>query len=259
MNSKNCLSKDKIGNIDGTNSIRSTNTISNTVSTTNVNSTYSTNEVNRNSVENILTTLITEYDILQKCELDIREAFYILCNCYRLNRKLLICGNGGSAADSEHIVGELMKGFLLKRPLQEEENIKIKTLFPGEWEHLSKGLQRALPAISLVSHMSLSSAYVNDVDPHMVFAQQVFGYGNKEDVLLGISTSGNSRNVINALKIARAFGLKTIGLTGSNGGEMKKFCDVTIIAPATETYKVQEYHLPIYHALCAMLEMEFFG
>jgi D-sedoheptulose 7-phosphate isomerase len=217
------------------------------------------NNSNKYSADKILETLITEYKKLELCKLNIWDAFLLLRDCYSSGGKLLICCNGGSAADSEHIVGELMKGFLLKRFLKEEECDKIKSNFPDEWEYLSRGLQRALPAISLVSHTSLSSAYANDINSDMVFAQQVYGYGKEGDVLLGISTSGNSKNIVNALKVAKAFGLKTIGLTGGEGGKMKELCDVSIIAPAAETHKVQEYHLPIYHTLCAMLEVEFFN
>jgi len=207
----------------------------------------------------ILDGLISEYIALKVCEGEIWDSFLILQESFTLGGKLLICGNGGSAADAEHIVGELMKSFLLKRPLEEKESTKIKTCFPNEWEYLSQNLQRALPSISLVSQTSISSAYINDVKPDMVFAQQVYGYGKEGDVLLGISTSGNSQNVVNAVKIAKAFGLKTIGLTGGNGGFLKSICDITIIAPASGTPKVQEYHLPIYHALCAMLESYFFS
>jgi len=216
------------------------------------------NNSNKHGADKILETLITEYKKLESCKLNIWNAFLLLRDCYGSGGKLLLCGNGGSAADSEHIVGELMKDFLLKRPLKEVECNRIKTNFPDEWEYLSHGLQRALPAISLVSHTSLISAYANDIDFDMVFAQQVYGYGKEGDILLGISTSGNSKNVVNALKVAKAFGLKTIGLTGGKGGKMKEICDISIIAPATETQKVQEYHLPIYHTLCAMLEVEFF-
>ena len=170
----------------------------------------------------------------------------------------MVCGNGGSAADSEHIVGELMKGFLKKRQISEKEKDKLKSLFPGEWDYLSKNLQGALPAISLVSHPALSSAFINDVAADMVFAQQVYGYAKAGDVLLGISTSGNAKNVANAVMVARAAGMKTIGLTGGKGGFLQSLCDVTIRVPADETFKIQEYHLPVYHALCAMLEEEFF-
>ncbi|NLC68099.1 MAG: SIS domain-containing protein [Clostridiaceae bacterium] len=207
--------------------------------------------------EKILEDLLDKYGNLEACKSDIWDSFVIIRDCFASGGKLLLCGNGGSAADCEHIVGELMKSFLLERPLEEVESQKIKAYFPDEWEYLSRYLQKALPAISLVSLISLSTAYTNDVNPDMLFAQQVYGYGKEGDVLLGISTSGNSKNVINALKIARVFGLKTIGLTGKDGGKMKDICDVTIIAPASSTHEVQELHLPIYHALCAMLEAHF--
>ena len=190
---------------------------------------------------------------------NILKAYEIIDECYQNGGKVIICGNGGSAADSEHIVGELMKGFILRRPINNKMRDNLQKLFPNDGQYLADNLQGALPAISLVSHTSLASAYINDIQADMVFAQQVFGYGRQYDVLLGISTSGNSANVLNAVKIAKSLELKTIGLTGENGGKMKKFCDVTICAPDTETYRIQEYHLPIYHALCAMIEENFFG
>jgi len=186
------------------------------------------------------------------CEDDIVLAFNIICESYKAGGKLLLCGNGGSAADCEHIVGELMKGFRLKRHVK----------FIGDTEGVADiipKLQGALPAISLTGHPSLATAFQNDVDPYMVFAQLVYGYGCKGDALLGISTSGNAENVCNALKIAKVSGIKTIGLTGSLGGNFKDLCDVCICVPAVETYLIQEMHLPVYHALCAMLELEFFS
>ncbi len=196
---------------------------------------------------------------LEICRRSIADAFNILQACYRNKGKVLICGNGGSAADSEHIVGELMKGFLLKREIPDEHKNRLKLAFPDQWEYLSDKLQGALPAISLVSQVALSTAIANDVDQDMVFAQQVYGYGREGDVLICISTSGNSGNVVNAARVASAFGLKAIGMTGNSGGELNKLCDVVIRVPECETYKVQEYHISVYHALCAMLEAEFFG
>lgn len=190
---------------------------------------------------------------------NIRKAYEIIKESYQNGSKVLICGNGGSAADSEHIVGELMKGFMLRRPIGYETRDKLQRLFPDDGQYLADSLQGALPALSLVSHTALSSAFINDVQADMVFAQQVYGYGKQGDVLLGISTSGNSANVINAVKIAKSLEMKTIGLTGETCGKMKMLCDVTICAPDTETYRIQEYHLPIYHALCAMIEEDFFG
>lgn len=202
--------------------------------------------------------LFEAYPHLEICRQSIIDAYRIINTCYKSDGKLLICGNGGSASDSEHIVGELMKGFLLKRKPDQIMIEKLKNIYPDSWKHLTDNLQGALPAISLTNHAALSTAFANDVAPDMVFAQQVFGYAKDGDVLLGLSTSGNSKNVINAIKIAKTLGIKTISMTGENGGKMKDLCDVTICAPANETYKVQEYHLPIYHTLCAMIEAAFF-
>ncbi len=196
---------------------------------------------------------------LKVCSSSILDSYNILKQCYTRGGKLLICGNGGSASDSEHIVGELMKSFLLSRKLDEKTTQAFKDAFPDNWNYLAENLQGALPAISLVTHSSLSTAYANDVDADMVFAQQVYGYAKNEDVLMGLSTSGNSKNIVNAIMVAKALGIKTIGMTGQTGGRMKGLCDVTIQVPATETYIVQEYHLPVYHCLCAMLEACFFN
>ena len=213
----------------------------------------------KKGVTDILDELLVRYSGLGVCRDAIEKAFLILKECYENGGKVLICGNGGSAADSEHIVGELMKGFLLKRRIRSEDIEKIKTLFPEDYEYLSGSLQCALPAISLVSQSAISSAFINDVAADMVFAQQVYGYSKKGDVLIGLSTSGNSSNVINAIKVAKAFGVGSIGFTGEDGGIMKGFCDCTICVPSKNTPVVQEYHLPIYHALCAMIEYDFFG
>ncbi len=200
----------------------------------------------------ILERTMNDHPALVVCRNDIIKAYKILVSCYENKGTVLICGNGGSAADSEHIVGELMKGFLKKRPLPTSDKVAI-----GD-ERLSNNMQGALPAISLVSQTSIATAFMNDVEPDMVFAQQVFGYRSEQNVLIGITTSGNSKNIINAIKIAKAFNMNTIGITGETGGELQRLCQVTIKAPESETYRVQEYHLPIYHALCAMVESEFF-
>lgn len=210
-------------------------------------------------VKHIFEELFTGYPRLGECRRSIGEAFTLLKRCYENGGKVLICGNGGSAADSEHIVGELMKGFLLKRELDGEAVEKLKNAFPEDGEYLSRHLQGALPAISLASHSALVHAFINDVAPDMAFAQQVYGYARKGDVLIGLSTSGSSKNVVNAIKASRAFGLGTVGMTGADGGALRDLCDITIRVPARDTYAVQEYHLPVYHALCAMLEEEFFG
>jgi D-sedoheptulose 7-phosphate isomerase len=172
---------------------------------------------------------------------------------------VMTCGNGGSAADAGHIVGELMKSFKIQRPLTVEQKAALMSSFPDEGTYLAGHLQRGIRAISLADQSSFSSAFINDVAPDMVFAQQVFVYGNAGDALLAISTSGNSINVVNACKVARTFGVATIGMTGEQGGKLLEICDVTIRVPACETFRVQEYHLPVYHALCAMLEAEMFS
>lgn len=205
----------------------------------------------KESIKVLGKALIDNPDLIS-CKDDIEQAFQIMMDCYANGGMVLVCGNGGSAADSEHIVGELMKGFLKKRPLSQEDRDTL-----GD-DKLYKNLQGTLPAISLVSQTSIATAFMNDVEPDMVFAQQVYGYRNKESVLIGISTSGNASNVENAVRVANAFGMKTIGLTGKSGGKLSDICTVTIKAPAVETYRVQEYHLPIYHALCAMVEADNF-
>ncbi|MHB1348210.1 MAG: D-sedoheptulose-7-phosphate isomerase [Candidatus Humimicrobiaceae bacterium] len=212
----------------------------------------------KQTVEILLDRLIKENPILEFCNESIKKSFEIVAQCYLQGGKLLICGNGGSAADSEHIVGELMKGFLKKRNICSKDIERLRLIFPDEWKYLSDNLQGALPALSLSSHSALLSAFINDISPEMVFAQQVYGYGKKGDVLIGISTSGKSKNIVNALKIAKAFEIKTIGLTGKSGGFIKDLCDILITVPSDETYKIQEYHLPIYHTLCAMVEETFF-
>jgi len=210
-------------------------------------------------VKQIFTSLFTQYPALTVCQDAIEQAFLILQACYQNKGKLLVCGNGGSAADAEHIVGELMKGFMLKRPLSTEQRAKLTTLFPADGDYLADHLQGALPAIALTGQLALSTAFLNDVAGDMVFAQQVYGYAQPTDALLAISTSGNSKNVLNAIKVAKALGVKTIGLTGQQGGQMNKLCDVVVRVPAGEVYVIQEYHLPVYHTLCRMLEVEFFG
>ena len=179
--------------------------------------------------------------------------------CYERDGKLLIAGNGGSAADSEHIAGELMKRFKTPRPVTVEMAERLKGIDPIRGEDLARNLERSLMAIPLVAHEALSTAYINDVDGLGVFAQQLFGFGRAGDVFLGISTSGNSRNVMSATVVARALGIKVIGFTGADGGELASVADVAIKVPETETYMIQELHLPVYHCLCLMLEDKFFG
>lgn len=203
--------------------------------------------------------LIERYPSLEVCKEDIEKTFLILEECYVNDNKLLIAGNGGSAADSEHIAGELMKRFKIPRPVPTEFAEKLKEIDPVRGENLSKNLERGLMAIPLVAHEALSTAYINDVDGLGVFAQQLYGFGRSGDVFLGISTSGNSKNVMSATVVARALGIKVIGLTGSKGGNLAAVADVAIKVPETETYMIQELHLPIYHCLCLMLEDRFFG
>jgi D-sedoheptulose 7-phosphate isomerase len=202
--------------------------------------------------------LITKYPELGQCRDDIEQAFFRLKETYQNGGKTLICGNGGSSSDGEHIVGELMKGFMSPRLLGAEERGRFTSLYPEDGEYIADRLQGALPAISLSSHTAFLTAYANDVSADMIFAQQVYGYGRRGDTLIGISTSGNSRNVVLAVKTAKAMGLSAIGLTGKSGGMLKSLCDVTICVPWERTPDIQERHLPIYHALCIMLEEEFF-
>lgn len=210
-------------------------------------------------MEEQLNLLIERYPKLEVCKEDIRKAYELLEAAYQKGRKLLVCGNGGSASDSEHIVGELMKEFKLKRKVYCDHAETLKAIDPELGQVLADNLQGALPAISLTGHSSLQTAYMNDAVPELVFAQQVNGYGKEGDVLLGISTSGNSKNVLYAAVNAKAKGLKVIGLTGSKENQLMKYADVCIRVPETETYKIQEYHLPVYHCLCLMLEDHFFG
>jgi len=204
-------------------------------------------------------TLISRYPALACCKETIQTAYDILKQAYTEKRKLLVCGNGGSASDSEHIVGELMKEFKLKREVFKDQAEAMKKIDPELGVVLAKHLQGALPAITLTGHSSLTTAFMNDSNPELIFAQQVNGYGKAGDVLLGISTSGNSHNVLYAAVTAKAKGLKVIGLTGQKDCRLAKLADVCIQVPETETYKIQELHLPVYHCLCMMLEEHFFG
>ena len=193
--------------------------------------------------------LMRRYPALESCKDKIEIVCDLMIKTYEQGGKILVCGNGGSAADCEHIVGELMKGFLLKRPVCDER-------IP---EELRKGLQGALPAISLPSQSAILSAFINDVDPQMMYAQLVYGYACEKDLVIGISTSGNSANIVNAISVAKAVGTKTVAMTGEKESKLMDLCDVTINVPACETYKVQEYHLPVYHYLCAAVEKHFFS
>lgn len=202
--------------------------------------------------------LIERYPALKSCRDDILNAYYLLKESYVNGNKLLVVGNGGSAADSEHIVGELMKSFKLPRKLDEEFKSKLIQEDEELGFALSENLQGALPAIALDGHLALSTAYMNDCEPLLCFAQQVNGFGNKGDIFLGISTSGNSKNILYAAVTAHAKGLKVIGLTGQKESKLSEIADVCIKVPETETYMIQELHLPVYHCLCLMLEKFFF-
>lgn len=206
-----------------------------------------------------LDLLIERYPILEPCKESIAKAYDIMEEAYSNGRKLLVAGNGGSAADSEHIVGELMKEFKLKRKIYAAQAERLKKIDPEMGDVLAENLQGTLPAISLVGEPALTTAYMNDAVPLLIFAQQVNGLGKAGDVFLGISTSGNSKNVLYAAVAARSKGLKVVGLTGQKENKLEKFADVCIHVPETETYKIQELHLPVYHCLCLMLEDKFFG
>ena len=203
--------------------------------------------------------LIERYPALDSCKAQREAARDTLIECYEKGGKLLLSGNGGSSADCDHIVGELMKGFLLKRPLSDKLKEDMRARSPELDSAVLDKLQMGLPAISLTSISALNTAFSNDVDPELIYAQSVFALGREGDVLIAISTSGNAKNVCEAAKVARAIGMKVIALTGRDGGELKSLSDVCVIAPECETYKIQELHLPIYHYICAEVEKRFFG
>lgn len=204
-----------------------------------------------------VTELYNRYPNLKQCKTAIDSALNAICDTYQSGGKLLACGNGGSCADCEHIVGELMKGFLLYRSQCGLEE-KFSDLNFDDAEYMAKHLQGALPAISLPHQTALTSAFANDVAADMIYAQLVYGYAKKDDILVCISTSGNSKNMVYAAKTAKMLGVKTLALTGENESALSDICDVTIRVPETETYKVQELHLPVYHYLCAEVEAKFF-
>lgn len=203
--------------------------------------------------------LIYRYPVLIECKDSIMDGLFIFIDCYKNDGKLLIAGNGGSAADSEHIAGELMKRFKISRSVPQAFADKLCGIDAVRGKQLSENLERGLMAIPLVAHEALSTAYINDVDGYGVFAQQLYGFGRMGDVFLAISTSGNSENILNAVVVAKAIGMRVVGLTGHNGGELAKLSDVSIRVPEEETYKIQELHLPVYHCWCMMLEEYFFG
>lgn len=203
--------------------------------------------------------LAARYPVLRTVKEDIKDAYLVMEQCFEKDGKLLLAGNGGSAADCEHIAGELMKRFRIPRPVSAAfaEKLAVADAVRGPW--LARNLEQGLMAIPLVAHESVITAYMNDADGCGVFAQQVLGYGRQGDVFLGISTTGSSQNVLYAAAVARALGMKVIGLTGADGGQLAQAADVTVKVPQTETYMVQELHLPVYHCWCLMLEEHFFG
>jgi Phosphoheptose isomerase len=211
----------------------------------------------KKSTQQIIDNLIKRYPVLISCP--VKAAVEEVLACYHRKNKLLVCGNGGSAADSLHIVGELMKGFLLPRKLHDIKQRKIQALFPETASYLINNLQGTIPAISLVNETALFTAYANDQAAELCFAQQVIGLGNEGDVLIAVSTSGNSRNIIFAAQMAKVQNMKVISLTGRTGGKLKELSDILINVPFDETYIIQEYHLPVYHAICAASENELFS
>lgn len=208
---------------------------------------------------NKINDLVLRYPELDLCRDDINEAFKILIGCVRGGGTIFLCGNGGSAADSEHIAGELLKGFLLERRLTPPELESFRALCPKKYDFIASKLQKGIPAISLTGGAAINSAVSNDQHADMVFAQKLYALGRAGDTLLCLSTSGNSKNVLYASLVARYLGMSVIGMTGRGGGELKQYADCTISVPKDSTYEIQELHLPVYHALCAMLEQEIFS
>lgn len=206
----------------------------------------------------MLNVLLKRYTALEVCAEDIENAISAIISAYENGGKLILCGNGGSCADCDHIVGELMKGFLKKRPLDDEKKANMKKSCDLVNDELLSKLQGGLPAISLPSITALNSAFCNDVAPELMYAQALMSLANKKDILIALSTSGNSKNVFGAVKVAKALGIRVIGLTGEGGGKLKTASDICICVPETETYKIQELHLPVYHCICAAVEEHFF-
>lgn len=206
----------------------------------------------------IMKDLITRYPVLKSCEEDVHRAYSLLISCYNEDKKVLIVGNGGSGADAGHIVGELMKGFMLKRKLSDDMRKRLMEINPEMGPTIATKLQGAFPSIDLTAHSSLNTAFANDVDPNLIFAQQVLGYGKPGDIFWGISTSGNSKNILYGICVAKAIEMTTFAMTGKTGGKMRDLADISICVPAVSTPEVQELHLPVYHALCAMVEAHFF-
>lgn len=203
-----------------------------------------------------MANLIERFRELEPIKSNIDLAIEAIINCYKNGNKVLIAGNGGSACDSEHIAGELLKSFVKKRPIKEE--IRKELLRFEEGEYIADNLEAPLRAIALTSHMGLSTAYLNDRDPYLIFAQQLLAFGDSGDVFIAISTSGNAKNIIHASKVAKAMGIKIISFTNNNGGKLAEMADIAIKAPSKETYITQEYHEAIYHEICIRVEEYFF-
>lgn len=203
--------------------------------------------------------LIGRYPVLEDIKGEIADAYEVLEKTYIGNGKLLIAGNGGSAADAEHMAGELMKSFKMSRPVFGALANRLQEIDPVRGGKLAENLEMPLTAIPLATHGAIITAYLNDVDRYGIFAQQILGYGREGDLFLAISTSGDSENIINAAVVARAMGIKVVGLTGQSGGKLAEMSDIAVKVPESETYMVQELHLPIYHCWCLMLEDRFFG
>ena len=193
------------------------------------------------------------------CDKAVAQTIAAMISCYQRQGKLLVCGNGGSAADAEHIVGEMMKGFCLPRRLSDDDKARLASVAGDDTELLATKLQYGLAALSLVSHSALITATANDQDGQLIFAQQVWGIGQAGDVLLAISTSGNSQNVLLAAKVARAKNILVVGLTGASGGRLADICDIAVKVPSDQVAEIQEMHLPIYHHICASVEAHFFA
>ena len=206
----------------------------------------------------MLNNLIERYPCLSSCKDECEKAVKTIIDCYNNGGKVLMCGNGGSCADGDHIVGELRKGFLKMRPVKKKKKAEMKENCPEIEDDILSKLQCGLPAVSLPSIAALNSAFCNDVDPELIYAQSVFGLGKKGDILIALSTSGNAKNVFAAAKVAKAIGVTVIGLTGMTGGKLKTVADLCVCVPETETYKIQELHLPVYHYICAAVEEHFF-
>ncbi len=216
--------------------------------------------MNDNQIVNYhIDDLIRRYPDLSDIRESLETSALLLLESVRNDGKLLVCGNGGSAADADHIVGELMKSFIRERPLKHELQEALRSADSELGAMAADNLQMGIPAIALTQHTALSSAFANDVEPSLAFAQQTLVLGRPGDILWGITTSGNSKNVLAAAVVAKARGLKVLGMTGASGGRLKDFCDVCLRVPDTETYRIQERHLPIYHTLCIIMEQVIFG